>query len=67
VLVFAKAFKVFLSEENTTLPKTMAVLDRELNRGDWVLKRAEGAMRLAAPLRGFCQALRQTRRERASA
>jgi hypothetical protein len=44
----------------------MAVLDRELNRGDWVLTRAEGAMRLAAPFRGFCQALRETRKARAS-
>jgi AcrR family transcriptional regulator len=66
VLVFAKAFKVFLSEDDPTLPKTMAVLDRELNRGDWVLTRAEGAMRLAAPFRGFCQALREARKARAS-
>jgi AcrR family transcriptional regulator len=66
ILVFARVMPVFLDENDETLPKTMAALDRELSRGEWVLRRAEGLDRLMAPFRGFCRAaqdLRRTRRD----
>ncbi len=66
ILVFARVMPVFLDEYDETLPKTMAALDRELSRGEWVLRQAEGFDRLMAPLRGFCRAaqdLRRTRRD----
>lgn len=62
ILVFARAFETFLDEADATLPRTMAVLDKELKRGEWVLSRAEGMNRLMAPLRGFCRAARSNRR-----
>jgi AcrR family transcriptional regulator len=62
IVVFARAFKTFLDEEDTALTKTMAVLDKELTRGEWVLARAEGLNRLAAPLRGFMRAACNARR-----
>lgn len=62
ILVFARAFRSFLEEEDPALAKTMAVLDRELARGEWVMARAEGFDRLAAPFRGFLRAACSERR-----
>jgi AcrR family transcriptional regulator len=56
ILVFGRAFRTFLDEEDAALPRTMAVLDRELKRGEWVMERAEGLNRFAAPFRGFLRA-----------
>jgi len=67
VLVAARAFPVFLDEEDATLPRTMAALDRELKRGEWMLRRAEGVNRLLAPFRGFCRAARASRETRRDA
>ncbi len=64
ILVFARVFPVFLRDEDEGLPKTMAALDRELSRGEWVLRRAEGIDRLMAPFRGFCRATREARHHR---
>lgn len=61
ILVFARVFPVFLDDEGADLPKTMAALDRELTRGEWVLRRAEGMHRFMAPLRGFCRAASEVR------
>jgi AcrR family transcriptional regulator len=63
ILVFARVFPAFLTDEAADLPKTMAVLDRELSRGEWVLRRAEGVHRLMAPFQGFCRAARKTRQD----
>lgn len=62
ILVFARAFKIFLDEDDPALTRTMAALDKELARGEWVLARAEGLNRLAAPFRGFMRAACDTRR-----
>ncbi|MCA0399415.1 MAG: TetR/AcrR family transcriptional regulator [Proteobacteria bacterium] len=64
ILVFARIFPVFLDDEDEGLTRTMAALDRELSRGEWVLARAEGIDRFFAPLRGFCRAAKQAREER---
>lgn len=61
ILVFGRVFPVFLSDEGEGLPGTMAALDRELSRGEWVLRRAEGMDRFLAPLRGFCRAAKEAR------
>lgn len=64
IVVFARAFQTFLDDEDPALARTMAVLDRELKRGEWVLRQAEGMHRLFAPLRGFCRATREMRNQR---
>lgn len=64
ILVFARVFPVFLEDEGADLPKTMAALDRELSRGERVLRRAEGVHRFMAPLRGFCRAAKEARSHR---
>jgi AcrR family transcriptional regulator len=64
ILVFARVFPVFLHDEGEGLPKTMAALDRELSRGEWVLRRAEGVDRFLAPFRGFCRAAKESREAR---
>lgn len=64
VLVSARTLPVFLGEDDPTLPKTMAALDRELQRGERILRQAEGINRLMAPFRGFCRAAREARAER---
>lgn len=66
ILVFARAFRTFLDDEDAALARTMAVLDRELARGEWVLRRAEGLDRIFAPLRGLCRATRAGRHSAAS-
>lgn len=63
ILVFARAFRIFLEEEDAALTKTMAALDKELARGEWVLARAEGLHRFAAPFRGFIRAACEARRK----
>lgn len=64
ILVFGRAFKTFLDEEDPALTRTMAELDRELKRGEWVMARAEGLHRLSAPFRGFFRAACDNRRSR---
>lgn len=64
ILVFARVFPVFLNDEGEDLPRTMAALDRELNRGEWVMRRAEGVDRFLAPFRGFCRAAKEARSAR---
>lgn len=66
ILVFARVFPIFLDDEGADLPKTMAALDRELSRGEWVLRRAEGVHRLMAPFRGFCRAAKDVGNRRRS-
>lgn len=62
IVVFARAFRIFLDEEDPALTRTMAALDRELKRGEWVLARAEGLDRFAAPFRGFFRAACDSRK-----
>jgi AcrR family transcriptional regulator len=67
VLVFARVFPIFLSDEDEGLPRTMAALDRELSRGEGVLRRAEGVERFLTPFRGFYRAAKETRTARRTA
>lgn len=57
VLAQANVLQTWFEDDDPTLAKTMARLDKELGRGERVLERAEDIRRLAAPLRAFGQAL----------
>jgi AcrR family transcriptional regulator len=67
ILVFARAFETFLEDDDAALARTMAALDKELARGEWVMKRAEGFERLMAPFQGFCRAMRDGKKARTRA
>jgi AcrR family transcriptional regulator len=55
-IVFANTLETWLEDDDPTLARTMARLDRELKRGERVLERAEDFRRLTAPLRALAQA-----------
>ncbi|HMO31176.1 TetR/AcrR family transcriptional regulator [Enterovirga sp.] len=57
VLAEANVMQTWFEDDDPTLAKTMARLDRELGRGERVLERAEDVRRLTAPFRAFGQAL----------
>lgn len=63
VLVFSRAFEAWL-EDGDDMAKTMAVLDRELKRGEKVLSAADALHRLTAPLRGMARAACEARARR---
>ncbi len=52
-LVFARALDTWLTEEGTDLTKTMAVLDKELKRGEMFMGRMADVQRMTAPLHDF--------------
>jgi len=72
VIVFSNTLQTWLEDDDPTLARTMARLDRELRRGERVLERAEDVRTLLTPFRVFGQALldrrnlrrRERRRER---
>jgi AcrR family transcriptional regulator len=63
VLVFSRAFEAWLDDE-PDLARTMAVLDRELKRGEKVMGAADRCIRLTAPFRGSCPRLLRAAAER---
>lgn len=68
VLVWANTLRTWLDDDDPTLARTMARLDRELRRGERILEQAEDVRRLTAPFRAVGRALlegrRSSRRER---
>lgn len=67
VLMFSRVVDVWLHDDDPALSKTMAALDRGLERGGKMLARAEDLHRLTAPLRGLARAMcgqSSTRRRR---
>ncbi len=62
VLVYANTMRTWLQDNDPTLAKTMARLDRELRRGERILEGAEDLRRLSAPLRAVGRAFMQSRR-----
>ena len=64
VLVFSRAFEAWLDDE-PDLARTMAVLDRELTRGEKVLGVATSVHHLTAPFRGLARAFCERRPGRA--
>src|SRR4051812_13766319 len=63
VLVFGRTMKTWLDDDDPTLARTMARLDRELKRGERILERADDVRRLTAPLRAVGRAFLNARRE----
>lgn len=61
VIVLANTMQTWLEDDDPSLARTMARLDRELRRGERVLERAEDFRRLTAPLRALGQALIDSR------
>jgi AcrR family transcriptional regulator len=66
VVLFSRAIDVWLDDEDTGLSKTMAFLDKELERGIGIMRRFEDLDRMAAPFRGFMRAMGDRRRDRGS-
>jgi AcrR family transcriptional regulator len=62
VLVFGNTLETWLDDDDPSLARTMARLDRELRRGERVLERAEDFRRLTAPFRALGMALIDRRR-----
>lgn len=62
VLVYANTMRTWLDDDDPTLARTMARLDRELRRGERILEGAEDVRRLTSPLRAFGRALMEGRR-----
>jgi AcrR family transcriptional regulator len=62
VIVYANTMRTWLDDDDPTLARTMARLDRELRRGERILEQAEDVRRLTAPLRAIGRALIDSRR-----
>jgi len=62
VLVWANTMQTWFEDDDPTLARTMARLDRELRRGERILEQAEDVRRLTAPFRAVGRALFEGRR-----
>jgi len=62
VAVFARAFETFLDDDEEDLARTMARLDKELDRGERLLRIADDIHALTAPFRAFFSAACHGRR-----
>lgn len=63
---FARVVDVFLDEDDPGLPRTMAALDRELDRGEGWMQRLDGVERMAKPfVDGLCRLAEKRARRRA--
>lgn len=61
ILVAAKVFGTFLKDEDADLSTTRAAIGRELERAEWLMRRAEGVEDFLTPIKGFFNAWRETR------
>ena len=57
VIAWARILGVWFKEDDPSLPKTMAALDRELQRGETLAARVDDLDRLAGPVRIFARSL----------
>jgi AcrR family transcriptional regulator len=62
VLVYSNTMRTWFEDDDPTLARTMARLDRELRRSERILEGAEDLRRLAAPFRALGRALMEGRR-----
>jgi AcrR family transcriptional regulator len=62
VLVYSNTMRTWFEDDDPTLARTMARLDRELRRSERILEGAEDLRRLTAPLRTLGRALMEGRR-----
>jgi AcrR family transcriptional regulator len=63
-LIFVRTLDVWFDDDGEDMAKTMAFLDKELNRGDKIMGRLEDVCRMAAPFRGFMRAAMDRRGKR---
>jgi hypothetical protein len=63
VMIFANTMETWFTDDDPTLARTMARLDRELRRGERAIERAEDFRRLTAPFRALGQAILDSRRQ----
>lgn len=62
--LFQRVLDTWLEDDDPGLARTMAVLDRELDRGASAMRLAQDVSRLTAPFRGMVRALTERRRPR---
>jgi AcrR family transcriptional regulator len=62
VLVYSNTMRTWFEDDDPTLARTMARLDRELRRSERILEGAEDLRRLTAPFRALGRALMEGRR-----
>jgi AcrR family transcriptional regulator len=62
VLVYSNTMRTWFDDDDPTLARTMARLDRELRRSERILEGAEDLRRLSAPFRALGRALMEGRR-----
>jgi hypothetical protein len=70
VLVFSRVLEVWMRDEDEAMARTLAALDKQLDRAGRVMQGFENVHRMTAPLRGLASALCRAgspvrRRERA--
>jgi AcrR family transcriptional regulator len=63
VMIFANTMETWFTDDDPTLARTMARLDRELRWGERSIERAEDFRRLTAPFRALGQAILDSRRQ----
>jgi AcrR family transcriptional regulator len=71
VLVFSRVLDVWMRDDDPAMARTLAALDKQLDRAGRIMQGVENAHRMTAPLRGIASALCRAgspmrRRERAS-
>ncbi|GBU19060.1 MULTISPECIES: TetR/AcrR family transcriptional regulator [Methylobacterium] len=64
VVAFARVVDVWLGDDDPSLARTMARLDKEIRNGERVMERAEDVRRLTAPLRALARAATERRPRR---
>ena len=64
VIAFARVTQVWLDDDDPSLARTMARLDKEIRDGERFMERAEDARRLTAPLRALGRSLFERRSRR---
>ncbi len=64
VIAWGRVLEVWLEDDDPTLARTMAALDKQLARGETWAARIDDLDRLASPLRLFARALSDARRRR---
>jgi len=63
-LVYARTLRTFVNDDDPGLARTMARLDRELRRGERVMRRLDGPIGFARSLCRFVESARAARRAR---
>jgi AcrR family transcriptional regulator len=72
VLVFSRVLEVWMRDDDPAMARTLAALDKQLDRAGQIMRGVENVHRITAPLRGLASALCRAgspvrRRERADA